>query len=156
MKDFKKHILSDATKTGDLLNKVDYSSVPSIVYREVAKRLKLWGIEAQRGHFKNDKFDLFIDFIKRGLDFLAIRETPELFRSINEFYNAILKQEYFIALNHTRKVLASYLENVSYLKGGRVDGLVPSRAPLFKKISGAVLSVIIEYSSLKEQFGKFR
>ena len=102
MTDFKKHILSDATKAGDLLNKVDYSSVPSIVYREVAKRFKLWGVEAQRGHFKNDKFDLFINFIKRGLDFLAIRETPELFRSINEFYNAILKQEYFIALNHTR------------------------------------------------------
>jgi len=126
------------------------------VYREVAKRYKLWGIEAQRGHFKNNRFDLFIDFIKRGLDFLAIRETPELFRSINEFYNAILKQEYLIALSHTRQVLANYLANVTYLKGGRVDGLVPSRLPLFKKISGGILSVLIEYSSLRERFGKFR
>ena len=111
----------------------------------MSKRYKLWDIEGQRSHFKNEKFPQFVDFIKRTLDFLAIREDHVLFQNANGFYNMILKQLYLVSTAYQKDALRSHISFIKNPKGGRVDALVPSKIKLLKNVSGSVLSNVIEF-----------
>jgi hypothetical protein len=84
-------LLNTQSKTNDLLNNVCYSKISSSTYKEVEKRVKLWNIGKEPIPVKNGQFKQFIEFINNASGFLKIRETPELFQNMNEFYNLLQK-----------------------------------------------------------------
>jgi hypothetical protein len=93
----------------------------------VLKRLNLWNVGKEPLPFKNEQFSQFIRFIENTTEFLQIRETPELFANMNEFYNLILKFQYLVSLSHRGPLLAHQVEHIANFKNGRVNGLRPSK-----------------------------
>jgi hypothetical protein len=110
--DFKQELIKCPVKTSDIINKVDYSQISSVVYREVLKRKKLWKVGEQLPLLKCDNFSSFKIFIDRTLEFLSIREDQELFRNMNEFYNIILKAMYVVSLSFQERVFANHISHI--------------------------------------------
>ena len=134
------------------MNNVCYAQISSAIFREVVKRKKLWKIGEPIQSVKKDEVDQFFAFIDNTLDFLAIRENTELFRRMNEFYNVILKSVYIVAHAYKKRIYERHLSRVHNLRGGRVDALVPSKEKLFRNISAGILSNLVEFFTMKENF----
>ena len=85
---------------------VNYSNIRSTVYNEVKKRKELWGIDESVKTIHDQNFKVFYDFVVNALNFLSVRENPELFGYMNEFYNMILKSIYLMSLSYKNRIYA--------------------------------------------------
>lgn len=88
----KKLIFNNKDGVQNLLNSLNFNDVTQGIYKEVQKRLKLWGLDGEvYSPKKNPTFKTFLQFAKNTIEILSVREDPVLFRYSNEFFNAILK-----------------------------------------------------------------
>ena len=81
---------------------------------------------------KNPTYKKLLDFVNNVVDFLSIRENPELFGAMNEFYNMILKSIYMVSLNYKQIIFQNNIAHIQNPYGGRIDALRPMKTKPFE------------------------